>query len=183
LSIDHGACSEVCLCLDCSCDFKRDFGNASRIRRSVRRTSTKSQSNVPLPGVSLEEQSSKSSAQISQSEFYDFCYSPSGGLDMSKSEAAGMASSLEVQKLTQCGISKSMLEALRSAMYSPNCLDMSKSDIKQQLLRLAYLQLSPDNLQALRNALYSPTGGLDLDKKTAASRAVELAIKQVNVSS
>jgi len=100
---------------------------------------------------------------------------------MSKSEAAGMASSAEVQKLTQCGISKSMLEALRSAMYSPNCLDMSKSDIKQQLLRLAYLQLSPDNLQALRNALYSPTDGLDLDKKTAASRAVELAIKQVNV--
>lgn len=108
---------------------------------------------------------------VTPEELESFFYS-SSGLDMSRSEAHVLAMQ-EADALTKCGVTVSDMKALASVLYSTSLIDMSKTELRQQLLPLAKQHIDPEQLKNMWQALYS-TSSVDLTKSEAKSRALEL---------
>jgi hypothetical protein len=105
----------------------------------------------------------------------DFFKSSTDGLSMSTSDAEALAKK-ELGYLTQTGVNVSTLKTLRKIMYSPSGMDMSLSDVRLNLLPLAYQHPDANDLPALYSALYS-SSKVDLAKKDAQMNALSMAEK------
>eukprot|EP00930_Biecheleria_cincta_P014149 TRINITY_DN1228_c0_g1_i1.p1 TRINITY_DN1228_c0_g1~~TRINITY_DN1228_c0_g1_i1.p1 ORF type:complete len:312 (+),score=87.22 TRINITY_DN1228_c0_g1_i1:85-1020(+) len=110
-------------------------------------------------------------AAVTPEELESYFYSTSG-LDLSRAEAHTLAMQ-EADSLTKCGVTVSDIKALAGVLYSTSYIDMSKAEIRQQLLPLAKQHIDPEELKNMWTALYS-TSSLDLSKSECKSRSIEL---------
>lgn len=117
--------------------------------------------------------------QDSQKEFEDYFYS-TNGLDLSRSDAASLAAS-QTSTLNRCSVTVPILKGLRTEMYSSSGIDLSKSELQEQLLPFAYQHVAPQDLSAFYKALYS-TSSLDMSKPDAKNFAMGLSLKHASAS-
>lgn len=97
------------------------------------------------------------------------------GLSMSRSDAAALASK-EAKTLSACGVTVPMLQALKDTMSSFSAMHMSMSEVRDNLLPLAYQHASPEHLAALYNTL-SGFSDLGLPATEARAGTMKLASK------
>lgn len=107
-------------------------------------------------------------------DLQNFFMSPNG-LSMTTTDAYSLAVR-EAGYLTNCSVTVPMLQSLRDTLYASTSLGFSLTDVRTNLLPLAYQHVDPKDLSALFQTLYS-VSSVGLPRTLAQSNAMGLAQK------
>lgn len=97
------------------------------------------------------------------------------GLDLDRTEAEDMAAT-EVTNVRYTGVTIPDLEALKAVMYSSDGMYMSKSEVRKELMPVAYHQVEPATLKLLYQALRNTARWTSSQSQVAAINFAKLHI-------